>query len=244
MPTRNFYAIDLRDIDAFEAAHIDGTVALPIDWAILRSDDFIAIRDVPVVFIADNEMHARLTAVWQVRLGSTDVAVLAGGVAGWIAEGRAVASGRAPPLGWLQAQAAGQVVAAQDLVAWLASRPCARVLHVDTSATYRQGHLPGAIWLARSWIETRIDDVAPDPDAPLLLTCASGTQAPFAAATLRERGRADVAWLAGGLRVWAAAGGALATSALELQDDELVEPMARDEQAMRRYLDWAGSMRG
>lgn len=243
-PTRNFYAIDLRGAAAFEAGHIAGTLSLPIDRAILRSDEFIAIRGAPLVVVGDDEMHARLVAVWQARLGSTDVSVLAGGLAGWLAEGRPLSCHRDEPLGWQQATARGEAVAATQVAAWLAAHPGGRVLQVDRSSAFRAGHLPGATWLPRGWLEARIDDVVADPDVPLLVTCAEGKQAPFAAATLRERGRGDVAWLAGGTRAWAAAGGVLEASDLAPQDDELPPPIERDEQAMRDYLDWAGGAAG
>jgi rhodanese-related sulfurtransferase len=243
-PTRNFYAIDLRDTAAFEAGHIAGTLSLPIDRAILRSDEFIAIRGAPLVFVGDDETHARLVAVWQSRLGSTDVSVLAGGLAGWVAEGRPLSARRDDPLGWLQATTEGEAVDARQVATWLAAHPGGRVLQVDRSSAFRAGHLPGATWLPRAWLEARIDDVVADPRLPLLLTCVAGTQAPFAAATLRECGRGDVAWLAGGTRAWAVAGGALEASDLALQDDELVPPIQRDERAMREYLDWAGNAPG
>ena len=111
------------------------------------------------------------------------------------------------------------------------------MLHVDTSASYRRGHLPGATWLPRGWLETRIATVAPSLDVPLLLTCLDGAQAAFAAATLRGLGYAHVAWLQGGTRLWTAFGRALERSALPPQDDELPLPARRDAQAMRDYLD-------
>ncbi len=242
-PARNVAVIDLRERAAFEAGHIAGTTSLPADAAILHSDDFIAVRTEPLVIVGDSEMHARLAAVWQVRLGSTDVAVLDGGIASWLADGRPLVAGRVRPSGWSGIVGDGDGVDAAAASAWLAARPDARVLQVDAGARFREGHLPGATWLPRGWLETRIDGVVPDPATPLLLTCASGEQAPLAAATLRNRGRVEVAWLAGGTRAWTAAGGAIETAGLELQEHELVPPIDRDEKAMRRYLDWAGSSR-
>lgn len=243
-PARNVHAFDLRDRAAFEAGHIPGTVALRVDDALARSDDFIALRAAPVVFIAGDEFSARLSAVWQMRLGSTDVAVLAGGVDHWIAEGRPVAVGPEPPLGWHEARGHSEAVPAGAAADWLAARPRARVLHVDASASFRRGHLPGAAWTPRGRLESRIADVVPEVDAPLLLTCVSGLQAAFAAATLRELGRREVAWLEGGTTAWAANGGALASADLPPQDDELLSPVERDDRAMREYLDWAASPPG
>jgi rhodanese-related sulfurtransferase len=113
------------------------------------------------------------------------------------------------------------------------------VLHVDTSASWQRGHLPGALWLPRGWLETRIEAVAPSATEPLLVTCIDGTQSAYAAATLRQRGYANVVWLQGGTRVWAGTGRTLETApALPPHDDALLPPARRDAGAMREYLDW------
>jgi len=94
------------------------------------------------------------------------------------------------------------------------------------------------VWLPRGWLETRIAAVARSQGDALLVTCGDGAQAAYAAATLRQHGHEHVVWLQGGTRTWAAAGRALETSTLPPQDDELLPPARRDEQAMRDYLDW------
>jgi rhodanese-related sulfurtransferase len=198
----------------------------------------IAARDAPVVLIDDDNVRALLTGVWLRRLGLGRVCRLEGGVAAWTRSGRPAATVDELPLGWREASEVTPGLGADDVPRWLAAYAPAHVLHVDTGASYRRGHLPGAIWLPRGWLETRIGDVARSLDAALLLTCTDGAQAAFAAATLRQLGHVQVAWLQGGTRLWASTGGALESSALPLQDDELPPPVRRDSQAMRDYLDW------
>jgi rhodanese-related sulfurtransferase len=125
-----------------------------------------------------------------------------------------------------------------DVSRWLAAYAPALLLHVDTSASYRRGHLPGAKWLPRGWLESRIERVAPSLGAALLLTCTDGAQSAFAAATLRRRGYVHVAWLQGGTRIWSAAGRPIETAAAPPPDDEMLPPTRRDREAMRDYLDW------
>jgi hypothetical protein len=48
---------------------------------------------------------------------------------------------------------------------------------VDTRASYRRGHLPGALWVPRGWLESRIAELVPSLDVALLLTCTEGAQA-------------------------------------------------------------------
>ena len=233
----NVTAFDLRNLGGHTVAHVPCSVSVASDVLIVRHDEWIALRDAPVVLIDDDAVRARLTGVWLRRLGLRCVQTLVGGFANWAASGRPASTVAEMPLGWREASAVAPGLGADDASRWLAAYAPARVLHVDTSASYRRGHLPGATWLPRGWLETRIATVAPSLDVPLLLTCIDGAQAAFAAATLRGLGYAHVAWLQGGTRLWTAFGRALERSALPPQDDELPLPARRDAQAMRDYLD-------
>ena len=233
----NFTAFDLRNLGSHTVAHVPRSVSVASDVLIVRHEELIALRDAPVVLIDDDAVRALLTGVWLRRLGLRCVQKLAGGFADWVASGRPASTVAEMPLGWQEASAVTPGLGVDDVSGWLAGYAPARVLHVDTSASYRRGHLPGATWLPRGWLETRIAAVAPSLDEALLLTCADGAQAAFAAATLRRRGYVHVAWLQGGTRMWTACGRALERSALPPQDDELLPPARRDAQAMRDYLD-------
>ena len=234
----NFQAFDLRNLGGHGVAHVPRSVSVASDVLIVRNEELIAVRDAPVVLIDEDKVRALLTGVWLRRLGLPRVHTLAGGFAAWPLAGRTASTAAEMPLGWHEASGVAPGLGVDDVSRWLAGYAPAHVLHVDTSASYRRGHLPGAVWLPRGWLETRIAAVAPSPGDALLVTCIDGAQAAYAAATLRQRGHVHVAWLQGGTRIWAAAGHALETSALAPQDDELLPPARRDEQAMRDYLDW------
>ena len=202
---------DVRDDAAHVAGHVGGSIPLPGGPAWHGLPAFVAVREAPVVLIDEAEARANVAATWLRRMGCTDVAVLAGGVHAWRAAGRPLVQGheRSRPLGLREA--AGETVAldAGDVGAWLSAHGAARVLHVDSCETFRRGHLPGAAWLARGWLEQRIAAVAPSRETPLLLTCTDGAQAVFAAAALARRGYGDVVWLDGGTQAWGAEGRAL-----------------------------------
>ena len=87
----------------------------------------------------------------------------------------------------------------------------ATVIHVGLSAEFAQGHLPGASWVPRGWMEFRIDDVAPDKAAPVIVTCSGSDsrQAVFAAATLLDMGYTKVSALDGGMSAWQDSGRAV-----------------------------------
>jgi len=234
----NFNAFDLRDPARHVAGHVPRSVSVACDTLVARHEEWIATRDAPVVLIDDDNVRASLTGVWLRRLGLPRVRTLAGGFAAWTASGRPASTSAAMPLGWNEASAVTPGLGVDDVDGWLAAYAPSHVLHVDTGASYRRGHLPGAVWLPRGWLEARIATVAPSLGEPLLLTCADGAQAAFAAATLRRRGHAHVAWLQGGTRIWASSGRALEAVPQPPCDDELPLPARRDEQGMRDYLQW------
>ena len=235
----NFHAFDLRNLGQHGVAHVPRSVSVACDVLVVRHDELLAVQEAPVVLVDDDAVRANLTGVWLRRLGQDDVRTLAGGFASWINAGRPARTTSELPLGWREASAAAPGLGVDDVARWLAAYAPAHVLHVDTSASYRRGHLPGAAWLPRGWLEARIADVAPSPDAVLLVTCHDGAQSAYAAAALRQRGYANVAWLQGGTRSWAAAGHALETASQPpCDDDGLAMPARRDAGAMREYLDW------
>jgi rhodanese-related sulfurtransferase len=219
-PHGNFHAFDLRDRGKPVVAHVPRSVSVSSDRLIVRHAELIADPVAPVVLIDDDTPNALLTGVWLRRLGVRRVQKLAGGFAGWRQAERPVSSEPETPLGWSEARAATPGLGPEDAVHWLAAHAPARVLHVDSGASYRRGHLPGATWLPRAWLEARIAGVAPGGDEGLLLTCTAGAQAAFAAATLHRMGYAHVAWLQGGTRTWADSGRALESSTPPQAQDE------------------------
>ncbi len=232
----NFNVFDLRNLGRHVAAHVPRSVSVSSDALLVRSEELVAVRDAPTVLVDDDVVRAQLTGAWLRRLGLPNVMALAGGFAAWPHAGRPASTAPDLPLGWREADAVAPGLGAEDAGRWLAMHELARVLHVDTGASFRRGHLPGAVWLPRGWLEARIDTVASTPGDPVLLTCADGSQAAYAAATLRRRGHAHVAWLQGGTRQWGAAGRALETSALPPPEHELQLPARLGAQEMRDYL--------
>ena len=76
------------------------------------------------------------------------------------------------------------------------------MLYVDPSDRFAAGHVPGARWLPRGWLELRVAEVARDVAAPIVVTDEDGDGAVLSAATLMEMGYRDVAALAGGTAAW------------------------------------------
>ncbi len=77
-------------------------------------------------------------------------------------------------------------------------------LFVDVRETneWDEGHLPGAVHLARNNLESRVETLIPDKQRELILYCASGARSSFSTKTLHELGYENVANLAGGFVDW------------------------------------------
>jgi len=82
------------------------------------------------------------------------------------------------------------------------SLPDAVWVDVREADEWQEGHLPGAVHVPRGFLESRIEGVAPDRAAPVILYCASAIRSAFAAKTLGELGYTNVHSLAGGFTDW------------------------------------------
>ena len=77
------------------------------------------------------------------------------------------------------------------------------LVDVREDGEYATGHIPEAHHIPRSYLELRIENIAPDRDTPLVLYCAGGVRSLYAAKTLVEDlGYTDVKSLLGGITLW------------------------------------------
>jgi molybdopterin/thiamine biosynthesis adenylyltransferase/rhodanese-related sulfurtransferase len=76
------------------------------------------------------------------------------------------------------------------------------LVDVRESEEWAEGHIPGAVHVPRSWLESRIEQAAPDKAKPVVLYCAAGARSAFAAKSLEELGYENVSSLAGGYTDW------------------------------------------
>ncbi len=168
-----------------------------------RADDVAAVRNGTIVFCCDGTVRAAVTASWFRQMGFPNVYAVTGGTAAWTAAGLSLELGanEDAPFGLRDAMRAARMLAPRDLQSALAGeRPT--VLFVATSREFAEGHVPGARWLSRSWLELEVPSLVPDPRQPIAVTDTDGRSAPLAAATLRDMGYADVAFLQGGMAAW------------------------------------------
>jgi rhodanese-related sulfurtransferase len=233
--TRDVYLVDVRTGEEYAAGHVPGALSAPGGQAVQATDDYFAVRAASFVFICDTGTRSVMTAAWFGRMGFPDVAVLRGGLAAWEQAGGGLERGQPTPtpFGWDAARSAVPRVRPAEL-------GDALVLDVGPSDAYTRGHVPGAGWLCRSRLESRIATAAPDRARPIVMTCPDGVASTLAAATLRTLGY-TASVLDGGTRAWSAAGRALesgATRLLDEPDDVVLKPYERGRAAMEAYLRW------
>ncbi|GIU95506.1 MAG: molybdopterin biosynthesis protein MoeB [Gaiellaceae bacterium] len=67
---------------------------------------------------------------------------------------------------------------------------------------WEEGHIPGAVYVSRGRLESRIEGLIPDKTRPLVVYCSVGARSAFATKVLEEMGYTDVVNLAGGFSDW------------------------------------------
>ena len=232
---QNVYVLDVRTRDEYAAGHVAGAVWAPGGQAVQATDEYVAVRAGSIVLTCDGFARATLTAAWLRRMRFPDVAVLSGGLPAWTEAGGAIESGHpaALPFGYEAARDAVEAVPPGDV-------GDALVVDVDQSDAYARGHVPGAAWICRSRLESRIGALVTDRARPIVVTCGDGRASTLAAAALRGLGYA-VRVLDGGTRAWEAAGRPLEPGATRLADDTddvVLKPYERGRAAMEAYLSW------
>lgn len=89
-----------------------------------------------------------------------------------------------------------------ELRARQAKAPAPLLVDVREKDEYRAGYIPGALHLARGFLEMQAEQRLPDKNAELIVYCAAGIRSAFAAKTLAELGYTDVTSLNPGFVRW------------------------------------------
>ena len=236
------YFVDVRSEDEYAAGHLPRSLSIPGGQAVQRADDFIAVRHSRIVFISGQGARAVMAAYWYRRMGFRHVAALRGGLEAWRQNGGVIGSGfnSNPPLGLDAARKAARFMAASEVKSRLDASAIS-VVDVGSSPEFEAGHLPGAKWISRGWLEFKIPGALPD-SRTVVLSCPDGQNSAFAARTLKELGYSEVFVLDGGVQAWKNAGYPTETgltACLSEPNDVVFSPSVRGtKEDMRRYLEW------
>lgn len=91
---------------------------------------------------------------------------------------------------------------ASDLKQRLEKKDAFTLVDIRERDEFDQGHIPGAIFIPRGFLELRIEEKQPDRDAPIVVYCAGGLRSALAARNLKEMGYTNVESLLGGFNGW------------------------------------------
>ncbi|MFT5390644.1 MAG: rhodanese-related sulfurtransferase [Gammaproteobacteria bacterium] len=218
--SENVYLIDVRTQAEYAAGHIPGFQWSPGGQAVQRTDDLVAVKNGHVVFACDGRVRATQTASWYRLMGFPNVYALEGGTTAWQAAGEVLAGTAAEsgaggydegltdafPFGYEAAHNAVTTVSPGELAKRLSSEQPPRMLHVGTSREFSHGHIGGASWITRSWLELQVADAVPSKATAVVVTCRDGLNAMLAGVTLTNLGYQHVCVLDGGTIAWKQAG--------------------------------------
>src|SRR6058998_1291081 len=159
------YFIDVRTSEEYAAGHIPGFRWFPGGQAVQRSDDLAVVKNCQIVFACDGKARATLVASWYRQMGFREVFAVDGGTTAWVTSGGSLEKGLPDevPVGYHEARGTVKSISPRELQA----SPPAAVIFVDTSQDFARGHVPGARWVPRGWLELWIGDVVPSKSTPV-----------------------------------------------------------------------------
>ncbi len=225
-PARTCYVLDVRDKAEFDAGYRPFSVSAPGGQLVQGTDKWVAVRGARIALIDDDEaVRARMTGAWLRLMGHRDVFVVEGGL-------------DEVEIGPLHPAPTDE----SDLVG-LDAIDGALVVDLARSVTYREGHIPGAVWGVRSRLEALRSHLA--AAGKVVLTSPDGHLARLAVEETRGLTQANVSALAGGTAAWVAARKTLEADRTIPSDAECIDTYLRPydrnsgvEEAMKAYLSW------
>jgi rhodanese-related sulfurtransferase len=231
-PLRTTYLLDVRTPEEFAAEGVPGFAHAPGGQLIQATDQWVGVRGARLVLLDSEQVRAPVVAAWLRQLGH-EAHVLAGGAAA--AAGFAwQRQTRVPPLPEPRA------IAPREAADALRNGK-AQMIDLRSSMTYRQGHIPQAVWSIRP----RIAAAVADRMKTVVLVADEPGVAALAAVDLADAGCTDIRLVEGGQQGWGAAGLPSAPTPASPADGDCIDFLffthARHDgnaDAARQYLAW------
>jgi rhodanese-related sulfurtransferase len=233
---RTTYLFDIRTPEEYAAGHLSGSVSAPGGQLVQAIDRWAGTRGARLVLVDNHGIRAVMTAHWLKQLG-WDVVVLEHAFDGSPLE---QGPGEAP----MPQLPAAAIITPAEAAALLTDGAAAIAL--GSSAAFRAGHAPGAIWTIRPHLSRLPGRVI---NARRIVIFADDLAvAKLTVSDLAELTQAQIAIVAGGSAAWSAAGYSVVATPDNPPDEERVDFIFwnhnrhdTDEgarQAMRNYLQW------
>jgi hydroxyacylglutathione hydrolase len=188
--------IDSRSAKRFAAAHVPGTLNIPLGKSFLNWSGALVPedRDFYIVVDAESDDAVKLILRDLCKIGLT----------------RARGIFRIDVLdGWRAGHGELERVPQVDAqgLRRLADEHAVQVVDVRSPEEWKRGHLPGAIHIPLAALPERLSDL--DPSARIVLQCQGGGRSSIATSFLQARGFSKVSNLPGGFDEWMAKGFAI-----------------------------------
>jgi hydroxyacylglutathione hydrolase len=183
----NVIIVDVRAKEAFAAAHIGGSLNIPLDNNLPTWAGWVVPADRKVLLVLNDVGELDTVLTHLIRVGFDNiVGYLDGGLPAWENSGLPTDS--------------LEVISAPVLALRLKNEPPPMVLDVRTPGEWESGHIEGARLIHAGLLEGRLDELP--RDRPVAVMCGSGHRASIAASLLKRHGFKDVANVAGGMMAW------------------------------------------
>ena len=179
--------VDLRRADAFAAAHIPGTINIPLTRSFPTWAGSVLPYDADIYLIGDDE-RATIEATHDLSLIGLDR--VAGRFTRQVIDRWREAGGAIGTTAQIDARTLADALRA-DTVA---------VLDVRDESEWDEGHLAEAIHLPLATLASRLGDVP--RGRPIVVHCQAGSRSAIAASVLTASGIPDVRNLTGGIAAW------------------------------------------
>ncbi|WP_114814355.1 rhodanese-related sulfurtransferase [Paraburkholderia kururiensis] len=208
---REIALLDVREEDPHAQAHPLFAANVPLSKLELDAYTRLPRRDVPIVLFDAGEGLAQRAADKLASLGYTQIALLAGGLDGWIRAGGEVFRDVNVP-----SKAFGELVEAQRHTPSLSAEAVETLLkHGDDVVVldarrfdeYQTMNIPGSVSVPGAELVLRARALAPDPKTRVIVNCAGRTRSIIGAQSLVNAGLPNpVAALRNGTIGWTLAG--------------------------------------
>ncbi|RLM05254.1 sulfurtransferase [Gibbsiella quercinecans] len=239
--------IDVREEAEFAESHPLFAVNIPLSKLELEAYRRIPRRSTPITVYDNGDGRAEQAARRLQQFGYGDVALLAGGLAGWPAGGGELFQDVNTP-----SKAFGELVESRKHTPSLTAQQVKALIdqHADVVIVdarrfdeYQTMSIPTSTSVPGAELVLRIKALAPDPNTQVIVNCAGRTRSIIGTQSLINAGISNpVAALRNGTIGWGLAGFALESQQQRRYPDG-VENLAQAQQQARRVADAAGVRR-
>ncbi|MBY6260976.1 rhodanese-related sulfurtransferase [Azospirillum sp. 412522] len=237
--------LDAREEGPYSLAHPLFAVSVPLSRVELLAYDLLPRHDVPITVYDDGDGYAEPAARRLQALGYSDVTLLEGGLAGWIAAGFEVYRDVNVPSKafgeWVEHHRHTPSLPAAEVKALIDARADLVILDARRFEEYRTMSIPGGISVPGAELVKRVRDIAPNPDTLVVVNCAGRTRSIIGTQSLVNAGIPNrVAALRNGTIGWTLAGLTLDSGGERRFPEVSAEGDAEGRQAARAVADRAG----